>query len=225
MADEMGYANGKHDEGERREKITERPVEALTTRGWHCSRCRRTSRIAFVQYGEDTRQFSRTSALATTVKTHKKRKEKKGEELEHYFEMRNLENIFNLREADLHLVSGNSECSGEKITAKRIYMGSLWTKGILPSSCGHVPEDRTKLGLSSRQGRLLQYARIRKCTERKKESENKIGFSQWGPARLRPLSGAFIVGLAFNEQAERQIKAAVISRNPRLAGYPGAGVI
>ncbi|KYN32829.1 hypothetical protein ALC56_12895 [Trachymyrmex septentrionalis] len=50
-------------------------------------------------------------------------------------------------------------------------------------------------------------------------------FSQWSPARLRPLSGAFIVGLAFNEQAERQIKAAVISRNPRLAGYPGAGVI
>lgn len=58
-----------------------------------------------------------------------------------------------------------------------------------------------------------------------KERERKIGFSQWGPARLRPLPGAFIVGLAFNEQAERQIKAAVIKRNPSLAGYPGGGVI
>ncbi|EGI69789.1 hypothetical protein G5I_01331 [Acromyrmex echinatior] len=269
MADKMGYANGKHNEGERkrvdrksdeggksrahrvamstvcdtgcsRQKITERPVEALTARGWHCSRCRRTSRIAFVQHGEDTRQFSWTSALAETDKTHKKNnryKETKQKNYEHYFEMRNLENVFNLREAD------------------------LWYQA-----------NRTKLGLNSRQGRLLQYARIRKRTERrgngadkvkstaksrqaapeipkyrtrgitsvagrchpfrkrevkegKKESEHKIGLSQWSPARLRPLSGAFIVGLAFNEQAERQIKAAIISRNPRLAGYPGAGVI
>jgi len=45
----------------------------------------------------------------------------------------------------------------------------------LPSSCGHVPEeDRTKLGLSSRQGRLLQYARIRKRTERRGNGADKV---------------------------------------------------
>lgn len=62
-------------------------------------------------------------------------------------------------------------------------------------------------------------------TERERKRERDKLFSVGPRARLRPLSGAFIVGLAFNEQVERQIKAAVIRRNPRLAGYPGAGVI
>ncbi|KYN15889.1 hypothetical protein ALC57_11858, partial [Trachymyrmex cornetzi] len=79
-------------------------VEALTARGWHCSRCRRTSRIAFVQHGEDTRQFSRTSALAATVKVTRRRLRALSNhfrEVKHYFEMRNLENILNLREAEV----------------------------------------------------------------------------------------------------------------------------
>ncbi|KYN00810.1 hypothetical protein ALC62_08493 [Cyphomyrmex costatus] len=86
-----------------------------------------------------------------------------------------------------------------------------------------IPKYRTR-GITSVAGCCHPF-RKREEKERKRAGERKIGFSQWGPARLRPLSGAFIVGLAFNEQAERQIKAAVISRNPSLAGYPGAGAL
>lgn len=117
--------------------------------------------------------------LVSKQQRKQREREREREDSGHYSQTRNLKKISSLGEAGPCLEPAFQDARRKKIVAKRIYVAkeSLCSRlrDIAPLSCPRSCEEyRTKLGLSGRQGRLLQYARIRKRTKRRGNGADKV---------------------------------------------------